>query len=44
MEQIEDSKRKNYVATDYGDAKVSEEYMSYNPKTPKFNKKGEKNS
>jgi hypothetical protein len=38
---VEISKKK-YVATDYGDGIVSEEYMSYNPKTPKFNKKGEK--
>ena len=30
------------MATDYGDAKVSEEYMSYNPNVPKYNKKGEK--
>jgi hypothetical protein len=38
---VEISKKK-YVATDYGDGIMSEEYMSYNPKTPKFNKKGEK--
>ena len=31
-----------FMATEYGDATVSEEYMSYNPKSPKFNKKGEK--
>jgi hypothetical protein len=34
--------KEKFMGTDYGDAKVSEEYMSYNPKTPKFNKKGEK--
>jgi hypothetical protein len=34
--------KEKWMGTDYGDAKVSEEYMSYNPKTPKFNKKGEK--
>jgi hypothetical protein len=34
--------KEKYMGTYYGDAKVSEEYMSYNPKTPKFNKKGEK--
>jgi hypothetical protein len=39
--QIKIEKEK-FMGTDYGDAKVSEEYMSYNPKTPKFNKKGEK--
>jgi len=38
--QIEISKDK-FMATDYGDAKVSEEYMSYNPKSPKIGKKGE---
>jgi len=38
---IEISKDK-LIGTDYGDAKVSEEYMSYNPKVPKYNKKGEK--
>jgi hypothetical protein len=38
--QIEIAKDK-LMATDYGDAKVSEEYMSYNPKSPKYNKKGE---
>jgi len=37
---VEISKEK-LVGTDYGDAKVSEEYMSYNPKVPKYNKKGE---
>jgi len=31
-----------FMSTEYGDATVSEEYMSYAPKTPKFNKKGEK--
>ena len=31
-----------FMATEYGDATVTEEYMSYNPKSPKFNKKGEK--
>jgi len=31
-----------FVGTEYGDAIMSEEYMSYNPKSPKFNKKGEK--
>jgi hypothetical protein len=30
------------VATDYGDGIMSEEYMSYDPKTPKFNKKVKK--
>jgi hypothetical protein len=39
--QIKIEKEK-FTGTYYGDAKVSEEYMSYNPKTPKFNKKGEK--
>jgi hypothetical protein len=39
--QIKIEKEK-FMGTYYGDAKVSEEYMSYNPKTPKFNKKGEK--
>jgi hypothetical protein len=39
--QIKIEKEK-FTGTNYGDAKVSEEYMSYNPKTPKFNKKGEK--
>jgi hypothetical protein len=34
--------KEKFMGTNYGDAKVSEEYMSYNPKTPKFNKKGEK--
>jgi hypothetical protein len=34
--------KEKWMGTNYGDAKVSEEYMSYNPKTPKFNKKGEK--
>jgi hypothetical protein len=34
--------KQKWMGTYYGDAKVSEEYMSYNPKTPKFNKKGEK--
>jgi hypothetical protein len=34
--------KEKFTGTYYGDAKVSEEYMSYNPKTPKFNKKGEK--
>jgi hypothetical protein len=34
--------KEKFMGTDYGDAKVSEEYMSYNPKTSKFNKKGEK--
>jgi hypothetical protein len=34
--------KEKFTGTNYGDAKVSEEYMSYNPKTPKFNKKGEK--
>jgi hypothetical protein len=34
--------KEKFMGTYYGDAKVSEEYMSYNPKTPKFNKKGEK--
>jgi hypothetical protein len=34
--------KEKFMGTDYGDAKVSEEYMSYNPKTQKFNKKGEK--
>jgi hypothetical protein len=34
--------KEKWMGTDYGDALVSEEYMSYNPKTPKFNKKGEK--
>jgi hypothetical protein len=38
--QIEIQKER-LMATDYGDAKVSEEYMSYNPKSPKYNKKGE---
>jgi hypothetical protein len=38
--QIEIAKDK-FMATDYGDAKVSEEYMSYNPKSPKVGKKGE---
>jgi hypothetical protein len=38
--QIEIAKDR-FMATDYGDAKVSEEYMSYNPKSPKYNKKGE---
>jgi hypothetical protein len=38
--QIEIAKDK-FMATDYGDAKVSEEYMSYNPKSPKIGKKGE---
>jgi len=38
--QIEIAKDR-FMATDYGDAKVSEEYMSYNPKSPKINKKGE---
>jgi hypothetical protein len=38
--QIEIAKDK-LMATDYGDAKVSEEYMSYNPKSPKIGKKGE---
>ena len=37
--QIEIAKDR-FMATDYGDAKVSEEYMSYNPKSPKI-KKGE---
>jgi len=37
---IEISKEK-LMDTEYGDAKVSEEYMSYNPKVPKYNKKGE---
>ena len=37
--QIEISKEK-LVGTDYGDAKVSEEYMSYNPKSPKIGKEG----
>ena len=31
-----------FVGTEYGDAIMSEEYMSYAPKSPKFNKKGEK--
>ena len=31
-----------FMATEYGDATVSEEYMSYAPKTPKFYKKGKK--
>jgi hypothetical protein len=39
--QIKIEKEK-FTGTYYGDAKVSEEYMSYNPKTPKFNKKGKK--
>jgi hypothetical protein len=39
--RVEIQKQK-WMATDYGDGLVSEEYMSYNPKTPKFNKKGEK--
>ena len=39
--QVEIHKQK-LMATDYGDGLVSEEYMSYNPKMPKFNKKGEK--
>ena len=38
--QIEIAKDR-FMATDYGDAKVSEEYMSYNPKSPKIGKKGE---
>jgi hypothetical protein len=38
--QVEIAKDK-FMATDYGDAKVSEEYMSYNPKSPKIGKKGE---
>jgi hypothetical protein len=39
--RVEIQKQK-WMATDYGDGLVSEEYMSYDPKTPKFNKKGEK--
>ena len=39
--QVEIQKQK-FMATDYGDGVVSEEYMSYDPKRPKFNKKGEK--
>ena len=39
--QIEISKQK-LMPTEYGDGIVSEEYMSYDPKRPKFNKKGEK--
>jgi hypothetical protein len=39
--QVEIGKQK-LVATEYGDGIVSEEYMSYDPKSPKFNKKGEK--
>jgi len=39
--QVEIQKQK-WMATDYGDGLVSEEYMSYDPKSPKFNKKGEK--
>jgi hypothetical protein len=39
--QIKIEKEK-FTGTYYGDAKVSEEYMSYNPKTPKFNKKVKK--
>ena len=39
--QVEIHKQK-LMATDYGDGLVSEEYMSYDPKSPKFNKKGEK--
>jgi hypothetical protein len=39
--RVEIQKQK-LMGTDYGDGLVSEEYMSYNPKTPKFNKKGEK--
>ena len=35
--QIEIAKDR-FMATDYGDAKVSEEYMSYNPKSPKIKK------
>jgi hypothetical protein len=34
--------KQKWMGTNYGDAKVSEEYMSYDPKMPKFNKKGEK--
>jgi hypothetical protein len=37
---VEISKEK-LMDTEYGDAKVSEEYMSYNPKVPKYNKQGE---
>ena len=39
--QVEIQKQK-LMATDYGDGIVSDEYMSYDPKRPKFNKKGEK--
>jgi bisphosphoglycerate-dependent phosphoglycerate mutase len=39
--RVEIQKQK-WMATDYGDGLVSEEYMSYDPKMPKFNKKGEK--
>ena len=39
--QIEIQKQ-NWTATEYGDGLMSEEYMSYNPKAPKFNKKGER--
>ena len=39
--QVEIHKQK-LMETDYGDGIVSEEYMSYDPKRPKFNKKGEK--
>jgi len=39
--QVEIQKQK-LMATDYGDGIVSEEYMSYDPKRPKFNEKGEK--
>jgi hypothetical protein len=34
--------KQKWMGTDYGDGLVSEEYMSYDPKMPKFNKKGEK--
>ena len=39
--QVEIQKQK-LMATDYGDGIVSDEYMSYDPKRPKFNEKGEK--